>query len=110
MKRVTFVGSSLEDIRDFPVAVRKQVGFQLDRLQNGLEPNHWKPMKSIGPGVREIRIREASGAFRVIYLAAVADDVFVLHAFVKKSQSTSQGDIDVAIARFKEIARGGRNE
>ena len=108
MKRVTFIGSSLEDIRDFPIAVRKQVGFQLDRLQNGLEPNHLKPMKTIGSGVREIRIRDASGAFRVIYLAALADEVVVLHAFVKKSESTSQSDIEVAMTRFKEIARGGR--
>lgn len=65
-------------------------------------------MKTIGPGVREIRIREASGAFRVIYLAAFVDEVFVLLAFVKKSQSSSQGDIEVAMTHFKEITRGGQ--
>lgn len=58
-------------------------------------------MKSIGPGVREIRIREKSGAFRVIYLATLRDDVLVLHAFQKKTQATAQKDIDLATNRLR---------
>jgi len=58
-------------------------------------------MKAVGPGAREIRIREASGAFRVIYLATVGDSVFVLHAFQKKTQQTPQKDIDLAASRLQ---------
>lgn len=58
-------------------------------------------MQSIGPGVREIRIREASGAFRIIYLATFEDRVLVLHAFQKKTQATSKKDLDVAVQRLK---------
>lgn len=108
MKHVFFMGNSLDEIRDFPVGARRQIGFQIDRLQNGLDPNDWKPMKTIGPGVREIRIRDVNGAFRVIYLAALADRVYVLHAFAKKSQATSRTDIEIATARFKELMRGVR--
>jgi len=59
-------------------------------------------MKSVGPGVREIRVREPSGAFRVIYLATLADRVLVLHAFHKKTQATAQKDIDLAARRLRE--------
>jgi len=56
-----------------------------------------------GPGVREIRVRDASGAFRVIYVATLPDAVFVLHAFQKKSEATSKRDLEIAMARFKEL-------
>jgi phage-related protein len=108
MKQVAFHGDALDEIRTFPVEARRQVGFQIERLQNGLNPNDWKPMKTIGPGVREIRVRDAAGAFRVIYLATFADQVHVLHAFVKKSQATSRGDIEIATLRFRELMRGVR--
>jgi phage-related protein len=60
---------------------------------------------SIGHGVREIRIRQASGAYRVIYLATIDDAVHVLHAFQKKTQATAKRDIDLARARLKQIGR-----
>ncbi len=62
-------------------------------------------MKTIGPGVREVRVRDAAGAFRVIYIATLADVVYVLHAFQKKSQATSKRDLDLAAARFKDLMR-----
>lgn len=71
-------------------------------MQNGLDPDDWKPMKTIGPGVREIRIRDASGAFRIIYLATLTDRVLVLHAFEKKTQRTAQRDIEPALKRLKD--------
>lgn len=72
-------------------------------MQLRLEPLNWKPMKSIGPGVREIRVREAAGAFRVVYIATLADAVYVLHAFAKKSPATAQKDIELAGARLRLI-------
>src|SRR5260221_11558078 len=96
MKTVTFLGEA---------GVRREAGFQIDRVQRGLDPDNWKPMKTVGPGVREIRIRDAAGAFRVIYIATLADAIYVLHAFQKKTLATSKRDLDLARARFKELMR-----
>jgi phage-related protein len=105
MKPVCFVGDSLDAIRSFPDGARREAGFQIERVQRGLDPDDWKPMKTVGPGVREIRVRDAAGAFRVIYIATLADAVYVLHAFQKKSQATSKRDLDLATARFKDLMR-----
>lgn len=105
MKPARFLGDSLDRLRAFPEEARPEAGFQIERVQRGLDPNDWKPMKTVGQGVREIRIREASGAFRVIYLAASAEAVYVLHAFQKKMQQTSHRDLAVAQLRFQEIKR-----
>jgi phage-related protein len=105
MKPVSFLGDSLDEVRSFPDDARRDAGFQIGRLQLGLDPNDWKPMKTVGPGVREIRVREASGAYRVIYIATLEDAVYVLHAFRKKTQATSKRDLDLATTRFKELIR-----
>src|SRR5260370_41881819 len=98
MKLVSFLGDSLDAIPSFPEGARRETGFQIDRVQRGLDPDDWKPMRTIGSGVREIRIRDAAGAFRVIYIATPADAVYVLHAFPKKSRPTARRDLDVAMA------------
>lgn len=89
-------------LRDFPEDARSQAGYQLSEVQQGNDPADWKPMKAVGAGVREIRVREASGAFRVIYLASLPDQVLVLHAFQKKTQATPQKDIELAARRLRE--------
>jgi phage-related protein len=89
LKPVEFRGSSLDDLRAFPVSARREAGHQLDRVQRGLEPDDWKPMTAVGQGVKEIRIRDATGAFRVLYVAKFADAVYVLHCFQKKTEKTS---------------------
>ena len=98
-------GSSYDDLRAFPLNARRDAGYQLDKVQRGLEPSDWKPMTTVGRGVREIRIREDSGAFRVIYVASLSERIYVLHAFQKQSQKTSVKDLDLAKARFKAIER-----
>lgn len=105
MKPVSFLGDSLDAIRSFPDAPRRDVGHQIDRVQRVLDPDDWKPMKTVGPGVREFALRDASGAFRVIYIATLPDAVCVLHAFQKKSEATSKRDLEIAGARFKELMR-----
>jgi len=105
MRGVEFVGSSLADLRAFPSPARRTAGYQLDRVQQGLEPDDWKPMTSIGAGVREIRVRERTGAFRVVYIAALADAIYVPHCFQKKSQRTARTDLDIARRRFKELMK-----
>ena len=108
MRPVSFLGDSLDVIRAFPDGPRREVGYQIERVQRGLDPDDWKPMKTVGPSAREIRVREATGSFRVIYLATLPDAVFVLHAFQKKSQRTSKRDLEVATSRFKELLRSIR--
>ncbi|HLE18500.1 MAG TPA: type II toxin-antitoxin system RelE/ParE family toxin [Syntrophales bacterium] len=102
MKPLNFVGSSLDDLRNFPDEARRAAGFELRAVQSGLEPRDWKPMQVIGPGVNEIRIR-VLGEWRVIYVAKLRDAVYVLHAFQKKTRKTSRHDIDLAGQRYKQI-------
>jgi phage-related protein len=97
------MGSSKEDLRDFPEEARRQVGYQLEHVQEGVDPDDWKPMPAVGSGVREIRVRESSGAFRCIYLATRPEGVYVLHCFQKRTQKTSQQDFDLARRRFKSL-------
>ena len=105
MKPVRFLGDSLKRIREFPADVKQDVGYQLDKLQRGQQPDDFKPMPSIGKGVEEIRVWNDSGAYRVIYSARIADAVYVLHAFQKKTQATSKRDIDTAKERFAQLMR-----
>lgn len=102
MKTLKFVGSSQDDLREFPVDAKRQAGFELDAVQRGLEPSDWKPMASIGPGVNEIRIH-VRGEWRIIYVAKFAEAVYVLHAFQKKTQKTRREDIELAQRRYRQI-------
>lgn len=108
MKPVIFLGDALARLRAFPEGPRRDAGFQLERVQRRLDPDDWKPMVSIGQGVREIRVRDRSGAYRVIYVTVFEDAIYVLHAFQKKTQKTSQRDLDLATARFAELKRSNR--
>jgi phage-related protein len=104
-KPVEFLGDSLDALRVFPDAARQDAGYQLDKVQHGLDPDDWKPMPTIGAGIRELRIRDPAGAFRVICLAKLANAVYVLHCFQKKAQRTSLHDIRLAKLRFIELMR-----
>lgn len=106
MKPVVFLGDSLDRLRAFPERARRNSGYQLDRVQRGLDPDDWKPMATIGSGVREIRVKDTSGAYRVVFVANLADAVYVLHAFQKKTQRTPARDLLLAQARFKELKHG----
>lgn len=101
------MGSSLADLRGFPVDARREAGYQLDQVQRGEEPEDWKPMRIVGQGAREIRIHEESGAFRVIYLATRPEGIYVLHCFQKKTQKISRRDVQLAVQRFEAIPRRG---
>lgn len=103
MKPITFLGDSLEVIRAFPTDARREAGFQLDKVQHGLMPDDWKPMKTIGPGVNEIRIRDDDGVYRVVYIAKLEASVYVLHAFQKKTQKTVKTDLDLAKSRLQAL-------
>jgi phage-related protein len=108
MKPVRFLGSSRRVLREFPKNARQEAGYQLERIQMGISAEDFKPMPSIGKGVEEIRIREESGAYRVIYTARLAEAVYVIHAFQKQTRATPHRDIEIARERFLQLMRGMR--
>ena len=103
VKSIIFLGNALDDLRAFPQSARRAVGHQLDRIQRELEPDNWKPMKTVGAGVKEVRVHDDAGAFRAIYVTKFGDAVYVLHCFQKKSQKTAQLDLSLAKARYREL-------
>jgi phage-related protein len=105
LKPVKFRGTALEDLRDFPAEARREAGFQLDQVQNGRDPDDWKPMGIVGSGVREIRIPEDGDAFRVMYVTKLGDAIYVLHCFQKKTEKTSKNDLDLAARRYRELVK-----
>lgn len=102
-KPIEFLGTALNDLRAFPLTARREAGYQLEQVQCGREPHDWKPLNTVGKGVKEIRIYDASGAFRIIYLAKLADAVYVLHCFQKKTSKTSKPDLDLATKRYRDL-------
>ena len=104
-KEILWIGSSYQDILNFPVEPRKEAGFQLGKVQAGLEPDNWKPFDDIGAGTKEIRIRDSSGIYRVMYIAKFKEAVYVLHCFQKKTETTSQHDKAIAEIRYRAVIR-----
>ena len=104
MKPVEWLGSARKDVQSFPNTARAEIGYQLYRVQSGLDPSDWKPMPSVGAGVQEIRIQTLN-AYRVIYVATFKDAVHVLHVFQKKTMKTRQSDIAVAQERLQALIR-----
>ncbi len=103
MKPVVFRGDSLERLRRFPVSVRQDAGYQLERIQRGVAPDDFKSMSTIGAGVQELRVRDAAGAFRVIYIARFEEAIYVLHAFQKNTAKTPLLDIELARQRYRRL-------
>jgi phage-related protein len=105
LKAIRFLGDSLKRLREFPEDVRHDAGYQLDKLQRGLQPDDFKPMPTIGKGVEEIRVWDDSGTFRVIYTARLKETAVVLHAFQKKTQATSRQDMELAKRRWAQLGK-----
>lgn len=94
------------DCATFPTMRVSRPDTSCTASNRGREPSDWKPMPTIGAGVREIRIREVTGAYRVIYIATLPDAIHVLHAFQKKTQKTARRDLDLAIERLQRLKKG----
>jgi phage-related protein len=99
----------LDDLRDFPADARRQAGHQLYLVQLGLEPDDWRPMPTVGPGVAEIRLHGET-EHRIFYVAGFAEAVYVLHAFEKKTRKTSQHDIALGRENLKELRKWRREQ
>lgn len=103
------MGSSLNDLRDMPEEVQDETGFILDRVQRGLFHQNLKPLKGFS-GVQEIRVDFDRDTYRTVYALKLADRVYVLHVFKKKSKQgseTPKQDVDLIkerLKRAKELA------
>jgi len=106
MKLLEFLGSSRDDLSAMPAGVRHDIGMELMRVQFGGQPTDFKPMPAVGAGTFEIRVRDASGAYRAMYVAKFEAVIYVLHSFQKKTQQTAKADIELAKVRYKMI--GGK--
>jgi len=102
-KEIRWVGSSYQDILKFPAEPRKEAGFQLGKVQAGLEPDDWKPFNDVGVGTKEIRIRDATGIYRVMYVAKFKQAIYVLHCFQKKTEATTKQDKAIAETRYRAV-------
>jgi len=103
-KPLIWLGDSRDTIRASPDDVRQRAGFQLWRVQRGLEPNDWKPIPSVGLGVQEIRIHTGT-EHRVLYVARFSEAVYVLHVFEKRTRRTPQDDLDLARQRLRLLMK-----
>ena len=110
MKKIIFINKSLDNLKQFPLVERREAGHQLDMVQRGHNPIDYKPMASVGMGVKEIRIKDSDGIYRVMYVAKFEEAVYVLHAFKKKTQKTSAHDINAAKTAFKQMLEERRHE
>ena len=108
-KQIRWVGSVYGDPLAFPKDARKEADFQLAKVQAGLEPADWRPFDDVGAGTREIRIRDASGIYRVMYVAKFEEAIYVLHCFQKKTQVTSKQDRAIVAARYRAVV-GARKD
>lgn len=97
---IIWLGNTRDVVRSWPVKTRQRAGEELFRLQIGSEPLHWRSMKSVGRGVREIKISEG-GQYRVFYVMRRSEGIVVLHAFEKKTQRTLKSDIEQGKKRLK---------
>lgn len=110
IKEIEWRGSSLKDLRNFPVDARKNAGYELEQAQHGLHPHVWKAINDWGQGVIEIKIGAEAGAFRVVYVAKFDDALYVLHCFQKKDQRTQPKDVDIIKTRYADVVNERRRK
>jgi phage-related protein len=96
-----------KEILDWPDEVREDLADAIARLERGhvLSMPLSRPMPSIGKGVHELRLKDRSGAYRVIYFLAGISRIWLLHAFKKTTQTTSKQDIEIAKDRLKRTLK-----
>jgi len=105
LKPVVWVGDSLRVLRSFPAGVQDEVGYALFLAQRGGKHVAAKPLKGLGAGVLEVVADHRGDTFRAVYTVRLADRLYVLHAFQKKSKhgiATAQAEIDLIKRRLKQ--------
>ncbi len=108
-KDIRWLGSSYSDLLAFPDEARRAAGFQLSKIQVGLDPDDWKPFDVVGAGTKEIRLRESGGSYRVMYVAKFEEVIYVLHCFQKKAQTTTKQDKNITEARYRAVVNARKS-
>ena len=108
-KDLRWVGGALDELRDFPEESRREAGHQLHLVQLGQQPDDWRPMPTVGPGVIELRLH-GDTEHRVFYVATFREAVYVLHAFEKKTRQTAKADLELGRDNLKELRRWRRDQ
>jgi len=106
------MGSALHDLTAFPDEARQAAGYNLRLVQDGLMPEDWKPVDTVGSGTYEVRVSTpppSPAQYRVFFVAKFEEAVYVLHAFEKKSRKTSRHDVEIGRRRYAEMV-ADRNE
>lgn len=109
-KEIRWIGSAYSDLLTFPQLSRQEAGFQLGKVQAGLEPTDWKPFDEVGAGTKEIRVKDESGIYRVLFVAKFEEAIYVLHCFQKKTQATSKQDKNIAEARYCAVVNARKEK
>lgn len=102
MKRLVWLGSSRGSVSSFPADARREIGYELYQVQQGLEPSDWKALSNAGPGVYEIRVH-TDNEYRAMYVTKFTEAIYVLHAFVKKTSRMSERDAAIIRKRYHEL-------
>jgi phage-related protein len=96
-------GKTKEVVSDFPIEVKRNLGFALRQLQWGEEPADYRPLPSIGKGLFELRDQDEAGWYRIIYLSRTNDVIHVVHAFKKATAKTPEQEKKVAQQNLKKV-------
>ena len=105
MKAALFHPKARAAVKRFPEGVRRELGKAIFDLQKGetLSMPLSRPMPSVAEGVEELRVKDRTGAYRVFYLAKLANAILIFHAFTKKTQRTPPREIALGQRRLKEM-------
>lgn len=106
---VVFEGDSKRILRGFPDGVKQDPGYALYQLELGQTPPDRKTVRTVGPGVYELREQDAEKWYRVLYTRE-GGTIYVLHCFEKRSNAIERKDIETARARLKRVLEAKREE
>ncbi|HKW77063.1 MAG TPA: type II toxin-antitoxin system RelE/ParE family toxin [Terriglobales bacterium] len=104
-------GDAREVLAGFPEAVRAEFGYSLWPLQQGRTPKSaTRRMQSLGPGVWELKESDEKTWYRVVYLSKIANVIYVLHCFEKRSHKTDRRDLEIVNERLRRVQQRIRLE
>ncbi len=110
---ISWVKAARKDFEGFPEGAKIEIGRALTAIAGGAHPEIAKPLTGLGSGLLELALRRRGEAYRLVYALQIGTDIWVLHAFQKKSKSgiaTPKAEIDLVRERLKRLREALRNE
>ena len=106
IRPISWIKRAEKDFRSFPLTAQQKAARALTQIGEGDTPELAKPMQGLGTGVWELVIKDKGDAFRVVYVLQLGDEIWVVHAFQKKSTTgiaTPKHEIDLIKDRIKRL-------